>query len=583
MKFLKSFAPSRFLILQILIAILCFLVCSSFNYEIIDPRNFSWFLKSTVTNDIQTHWISWEFFRHTEFFQFPFLINPQYGAGLNLSIFHTDSIPLVAFLLRMFDQFLPSDFQYFGIWALLSFFLMIYFSTRLMNIFVENKTLSLIFSIFFTISPLFISRIFFQQAVGSHWIIVAALYLYYKDNASYLKWNILLIGTLLINGYLAAMVLSIFVASVFKRYSTKTDYNLNHIYNFIFTFLLILLSAYLFGLFSIGKGIKEGGFDIYGASLLAFFNPLSPIGFQTVSDTISTYSIVLSTITSPFVDFASWRGEMKEVEGFSFLGTSIVIFLILILINFKKASNFFKSHQRHMPILILALLLFVYSLSGSIYLGSTKIIEYSVPGIFEPLVGIFRACGRFNWVLYYLIIFFILIRLSECFRPKILYITLPFFLLFQVVDSSKIIKINQNELKSIPMYKEFDGGLNKIKLKNPMWQNFKSKYNKIRMYPIKNRPRDYIKLAYFASTNKISTNFGYFSRVNHTTEDILNKKLFEELKNNNLSKETIYIINNDDVWELVQKNKTEKNFVGILDGFRVLALMSQLNIYNQIK
>ena len=230
MKFLKSFAPSRFLILQILIATLFFLVCSSFNYEIIDPRNFSWFLKPTITNDIQTHWISWEFFRHTEFLQFPFLINPQYGAGLNLSIFHTDSIPLVAFLLRIFDQFLPSDFQYFGIWALLSFFLMIHFSTRLMNIFVENKTLSLIFSIFFTISPLFITRVFTQQAVSSHWLIIAALYLYYKDNPKYLPWAVLLVLSLLINGYVAAMIFAIFFAFTARQYMINKNYNLSHLY-----------------------------------------------------------------------------------------------------------------------------------------------------------------------------------------------------------------------------------------------------------------------------------------------------------------------------------------------------------------
>ena len=571
MKFLKKFVFTKSLIIQILISLSCFLVYSFFNYEIIDPENFSWFLKSTVTNDIQTHWISWEFFRNTGVLQFPLFANPQYGEGLNLSIFHTDSIPLAAIFFRSVSEFLAVDFQYFGIWILLSFFLMIYFSTKLINLFVKNNKLSLLFSIFFAISPLFISRIFFQQAVGSHWVIVAALYLYYKDNSSYLKWNILLIGSLLINGYLAAMVLCIFIASVFKGYSTKNNYNLNHIYNFVFTLVLLILSAYLFGLFSIGKGIKEGGFDIYGASLLAFFNPLSPIGFQIGSDAISTYSIVANAILDPFVDFASWRGEMKEVEGFSFLGISIVIFLILILINLKKASNFFKQRQGHMPILILAILLFLYSLSSNIYLGSTKIIEYTVPGIFEPLAEVFRASGRFNWVLYYLIIFFTLTRLSECLRPKILYITLPFFLLFQIIDSSKIIKINQNELRSIPMYKEFDGGLDKIKLKDPMWQSLKFEYNKIRMYPIKNKPRDYIKLAYFASTNKMSTNFGYFSRVNHTTEDILNRELLEELQDNTLSKETIYIINDDIIWELVKKNKTEKNLVGIFDGFRVLA------------
>jgi len=570
MKFLKSFAPSRFLILQILIATLFFLVCSSFNYEIIDPRNFSWFLKPTITNDIQTHWISWEFFRHTEFLQFPFLINPQYGAGLNLSIFHTDSIPLVAFLLRIFDQFLPSDFQYFGIWALLSFFLMIHFSTRLMNIFVKNEALSLIFSIFFTISPLFITRVFTQQAVSSHWLIVAALYLYYKDNPKYLPWAVLLVLSLLINGYVAAMIFAIFFAFTARQYMINKNYNLSHLYKFLFIFSIIVLSAYTFGLFSIGKGIKEGGFDIYGSSLLAFINPLSPVGLQSATNVVSTHSIIMEALTSSYIDFGSWRQEMKEVEGFAFLGTAALLSIPIILFNFRKPTKLFTSKNIHKPVLIVGLVLFGFALSNNIYLGDTKILTYSVPIIFEPLVEVFRVCGRFNWVLYYLIIFFILVRLSECLKPRLLYFVLPLLILVQICDSWRITNIYALELKSNPMYLKSDGGLEKIKLKDPMWEELASKYDKIRMYPIKNKPRNYIELAYFASQNNMSTNFGYFSRVNHTTEDIINNKLLEELTNNKLSPKSIYIIRDSALWESLQKSQSEANFLGILDGYRVL-------------
>ena len=570
MKFVKSFAPSRLLILQILIATVCFLVCSSFNYEIIDPRNFSWFLKPTITNDIQTHWISWEFFRHTEFLQFPFLINPQYGAGLNLSIFHTDSIPLVAFLLRIFDQFLPSDFQYFGIWALLSFFLMIHFSTRLMNIFVNNEALSLIFSIFFTISPLFITRVFTQQAVSSHWLIVAALYLYYKDNPKYLPWAVLLVLSLLINGYVAAMIFAIFFAFTARQYMINKNYNLSHLYKFLFIFSIIVLSAYTFGLFSIGKGIKEGGFDIYGSSLLAFINPLSPVGLQSATNIVSTHSIIMEALTSSYIDFGSWRQEMKEVEGFSFLGTAALLSIPIILFNFRKPTKLFISKNIHKPVLIVGLVLFGFALSNNIYLGDTKILTYSVPIIFEPLVEVFRVCGRFNWVLYYLIIFFILVRLSECLKPRLLYFVLPLLILVQICDSWRITNIYALELKSDPMYLKSDGGLEKIKLKDPMWEELASKYDKIRMYPIKNKPRNYIELAYFASQNNMSTNFGYFSRVNHTTEDIINNKLLEELTNNKLSQKSIYIIRDSALWESLQKSQSEANFLGVLDGYRVL-------------
>ena len=186
------------------------------------------------------------------------------------------------------------------------------------------------------------------------------------------------------------------------------------------------------------------------------------------------------------------------------------------------------------------------------------------------MVEVFRVCGRFNWVLYYLIIFFIFVRLSECLQPRLLHFILPLLILIQIFDSSRITSIYALELKSDPTYLKSNGGLEKIKLRDPIWEEIASKYDKIRMYPIKNKPRNYIELAYFASENNMSTNFGYFSRVNHTTEDIINSKLLEELENNKLSKKSIYIIRDSTLWESLQKSQNKANFLGVLDGYRVL-------------
>jgi len=406
--------------------------------------------------------------------------------------------------------------------------------------------------------------------VSSHWLIVAALYLYYKDNPKYLPWGVLLVLSLLINGYVAAMIFAIFFAFTARQYMINKNYNLSHLYKFLFIFSIIVLSAYTFGLFSIGKGIKEGGFDIYGSSLLAFINPLSPVGLQSATNIVSTHSIIMEALTSSYIDFGSWRQEMKEVEGFSFLGTAALLSIPIILFNFRKPTKLFISKNIHKPVLIVGLVLFGFALSNNIYLGDTKILTYSVPIIFEPLVEVFRVCGRFNWVLYYLIIFFILVRLSECLKPRLLYFVLPLLILVQICDSWRITNIYALELKSDPMYLKSDGGLEKIKLKDPMWEELASKYDKIRMYPIKNKPRNYIELAYFASQNNMSTNFGYFSRVNHTTEDIINNKLLEELTNNKLSQKSIYIIRDSALWESLQKSQSEANFLGVLDGYRVL-------------
>ena len=115
------------ILLQIVFSTSLFFLYSGFNYEILYFENFSWFLKPSITNDIETYWIYWEFFRSTDYLQFPLLLNPNYGEGLNVSIYHTDAIPLAAFVFRFFTDILPENFQYLGSWSLLSFFLMSFF------------------------------------------------------------------------------------------------------------------------------------------------------------------------------------------------------------------------------------------------------------------------------------------------------------------------------------------------------------------------------------------------------------------------------------------------------------------------
>ena len=300
-------------LLQIVFSIFLFFLYSGFNYEIVYFENFSWFLKPSITNDIETYWISWEFFRNTDYLQFPLLLNPNYGEGLNVSIYHTDAIPLAAFVFRFFSEILPENFQYLGSWSLLSFFLMSFFSYKILNLFIQNKTICFVSSIFFLIAPPFIDRVFLQQAVSSHWLILASIYFYYSNDIKYKSWNLLLIISILINGYLAMMVFAIFTANIFLlHFKTQSS---QFFKKFFLSLALMSFVSYTTGLFSIGKGIKEGGFDLYGMSILGFLNPSSPTGF---------YSIVLDNLLSSSVLF------VKEVEGFAFLGLGVLLLICLL-------------------------------------------------------------------------------------------------------------------------------------------------------------------------------------------------------------------------------------------------------------
>tara|TARA_E500000331_G_scaffold93376_1_gene89458 strand:+ start:3971 stop:5668 length:1698 start_codon:yes stop_codon:yes gene_type:complete len=558
MNFLKKLELD-IIILQLAVSLLFFLLYSGFNYEILYFENFSWFLKPSITNDIETYWISWEFFRNTDIFQFPLFLNPGYGNGFNVSIYHTDAIPIAAFTLRFFTDFLPVNFQYLGLWSFMSFFLMLFFSYKLLNIFISNKLICFISSTFFLIAPPFIDRVFLQQAVSSHWLVIASLYFYYSNQYSYKIWNLILIISILINGYLATIVFAVFIASTFINYYKSSK--LVFFRKVFFTLSFMILVSYSTGLFSIGKGLKEGGFELYGMSLLGFVNPSSPTGF---------YSVLINKLLSSNILF------VKEVEGFAFLGAGILILIFIVLINFKTSTKAFKSSIPHLPLIVLSFILLIYSFSNNIFflgnvdfLGSQRLFVYTVPEILEPLVKVFRASGRFSWLLFYLIYLFTFIGMYQLKNKKNIVLILSLILLFQVVDNYKIINIFKNELKSDKVYTT---AIAKMGLKDPIWKIVEKDYKKINIYPIKNKPKDYTRIAFFASEKGLSTNFGYFSRINHTIEERLNNKMINDFNKGTFNEKIVYIIQDDVKWDLLNELYSEDSldfFIKEVDGYRL--------------
>lgn len=558
MNFLKK-SELDIIILQLAVSLLFFLLYSGFNYEILYFENFSWFLKPSITNDIETYWISWEFFRNTDIFQFPLFLNPDYGNGFNVSIYHTDAIPIAAFTLRFFTDFLPVNFQYLGLWSFMSFFLMLFFSYKLLNIFIPNKLICFISSTFFLIAPPFIDRVFLQQAVSSHWLVIASLYFYYSNQYSYKIWNLILIISILINGYLATIVFAVFIASTFINYYKSSK--LVFFKKVFFTLSFMILVSYSTGLFSIGKGLKEGGFELYGMSLLGFVNPSSPTGF---------YSVLINKLLSSNILF------VKEVEGFAFLGAGILILIFIVLINFKTSTKAFKSSMPHLPLIVLSFILLIYSFSNNIFflgnvdfLGSQRLFVYTVPEILEPLVKVFRASGRFSWLLFYLIYLFTFIGMYQLKNKKNIVLILSLILLFQVVDNYKIINIFKNELKSDKVYTT---AIAKMGLKDPIWKIVEKDYKKINIYPIKNKPKDYTRIAFFASEKGLSTNFGYFSRINHTIEERLNNKMINDFNKGTFNEKIVYIIQDDVKWDLLNELYSKDSldfFIKEVDGYRL--------------
>jgi hypothetical protein len=147
---------------------------------IINPTNRDWLM----FGDAAQHYLGWEFFRHTPLLQWPIGANYPLGMELSSSIVFTDSIPIAAYIAKLFNPILPATFQYLGIWIWLCFVLQAFFAQRFLWFFLSNKAHVYLGACFVVLSPPLIYRLvhagYGHIALASHWLILASFCLYLR-------------------------------------------------------------------------------------------------------------------------------------------------------------------------------------------------------------------------------------------------------------------------------------------------------------------------------------------------------------------------------------------------------------------
>jgi hypothetical protein len=141
----------------------------------LDPANIGW----NASGDAATHYLGWWFFRNSAW-HFPLGASPDYGLELGSAVFYSDSIPLLAFLFKPFAAWLPTPFQYFGLWVLLSLSLQALFTWRLLGACSATRPLALRASAvgLFLFSPPLLIRIGGHISVEGHWMLLDSLLLF---------------------------------------------------------------------------------------------------------------------------------------------------------------------------------------------------------------------------------------------------------------------------------------------------------------------------------------------------------------------------------------------------------------------
>ena len=536
--------------------------------SVLYTENTSWILNS-YSIDYKQHWITWLFFQGSPFLQIPITDNFNYGMQLSTTLSVNDAIPIMALMFKLIQPIFELPSQYFGIWIFVSISLQSLFSYKLLKKFINDNYLCLIFSIFFIISPILLHRLSLgHTAMFAHWLILASFYLYFSETKKIYLWIGIILLSLFVNSYIASMVLLIFIADFFKIFLR----NKNRVALKDYVFFALIIFSFFMSLPLIGLDINvseyyKGGFGNYRFNLISFFDP-SPTNWYHVS----SWSNIVPNLPGEKSHLSG------DYEGFAFLGIGVLALLpaciFYVIKNYKGSFN-----KDYVPLIVISIILFFYSLSNNIIFADINLFEYNVPNIVDSYTHSLRSSGRFIWPVYYLIYLFIFVVCCKYINNKILRYLITFLLLFQLYDSANAVQTLRNSFARTQVVTKSEW---KLFMKDYIWEEMAKKYKNVRVIMPNGFPsKQYFPIALFAARNSMKTDSGYHARFDINKMSRYQEDVKKEINEGAIKNTDLYFfVEYDDkrldsqaviLWEKINSNKDINDFSGVVDGFKVFA------------
>jgi hypothetical protein len=579
--------------------------------RILNPTSRDWLM----IGDSATHYMGWEFFRHTSMLQWPLGLNPNLGLDISSSIAFTDSIPLAAFIFKPFNFLLPATFQYLGLWILVCFILQVYLAARLLSHFLTDPIQIVLGAVFLALSPMLLYRLvhdgYGHIALVSHFLILGALNLYFTTKLKSFWWALLFSSTILIQAYFIPMVAAIWIAKLIQYLRHEGGTRSIVVKHFVVIAIAAVATLISGGYVALGSNLFTGSTEVTDSSFPYWFRwqPLSLIDLQT-------------TFSGTWSHFLFDQQELRgDVEGFSFLGGGVIlliglatlvlayrrvaarfpnfqvsqvaevsaatfviatcsivmstqvfsmalfVLLTIFIIQFsikKVVAKNCEARSRHRILFFLVATLAAYSMTFRPGIGRRTFFEYPLVPLFKQFTQTFHTHGRYIWPAYYLLVLVVIVATCRVFNKKLATVVLAGCLLFQVVDSASAVTTVRQRFTDAPQWVS--------PMQDPRWEELARTHKNIIALPllINDVEGRWMLISDFASRHKMGTNAVYFSRINMGEVSLYTGKLHNGFLNGTLDASNIYIVTDDKYWEGVVGLKFPYAFTGDIDGFHVV-------------
>jgi hypothetical protein len=492
--------------------------------KVLRPTRIDWLLSGF---DWSQHLMGWLFLRN-ESWKFPLgrLDNFLYPVGTTIG--YTDSTPWVSLLLRPFSSLLPVDFQFIGPWLALCFFLQGAAGAWLAAAFTRDRTARLCSGVLFAASPVLLSRVV-HDSLSSQWMIVVLIGLHVRraaDNAIVKRHLSAAFGLTVLSSlthpYMAMMILGLAVALVIKL--VVVDRSLDWTRGLLLGTALPVVSLLIFlllGYFSGGVAPGAGGFDLYSADMLSFFNPSGRSRF-----------------------LPNLQSVLPNLEGAGYLGLGTIVLMIFASIGLVAAlADGLPPFHQVWPLGLVSVGFAIYALGPAPKLGNIELLQLNaVYQRVAPLISPFRSAGRFLWIFHYALLsgsIAIVLR-SWKGRPWLATAAMVIASVLQLTDV-KFDRRNPFDRTRI------DAGLH-----SPLWKSIGAEYRHLALVPPQIVKYDSCQgeldgalrwpFAYVAYVQKMTFNSGYVARANDDAIRANCLRFTESVRRGELDTSTLYVV-----------------------------------------
>jgi hypothetical protein len=516
----------------------------TFGAAVLDVTNTGWLM--AAGGDLSQHYMGWRFFRESAW-HFPVGLMDNIVYPFKESIIYTDSIPLFAVFFKVFSPLLPENFQYFGIFGLLVYFLQGGVAALVIQKLCKNSFFALTGSLFFILSPTMMQRIFNHTSLAAHFIILLCLYACITHNGERtLRRNITVWGGLFcaavgIHPYFVPVVF-VFMIACFVKDFWKTRRLRENIISGVASLAVLFVAMFILGAFYSGNDPSEGGLGYFSMNANSLFN----------SQETSRFMKALPLATG------------GQYEGYGYLGFGGLLggFLIVCFTWYKTAAikNVLKkniSYKRN-AILTAALFLFffMFALSPAITFNSKEIFRYYIPGV-NRLWSVFRATGRYVWVLQYMIMCVMFWAVKKFFNSRKGLLILCVLLAVQYIDLKNYFSEKGEAFKQRTLWVS--------PLMSKEWTEIAA--NKKHIFFVQ-EPVHLSPLMDFALVYNLTTNDSYIARKNTQTVNRLKSEEKIRILAGCVDGQTIYVFETENEAEKYKNEMDISTVDGVIVGVK---------------